>query len=329
LKTLNYKTKPLSFEAPKNLKFRNPFYKFLYSEVYNRIIDSSEYEPVWDVDDIHSDITMCDKIVKLAKNNDENVKQPSPKAENRDRLIIQHYVRHFLEAYPECLGLFKNAISLQNQVIENAEFLYGEKCSVDNFIKLKKIIDEQNKIKWGREKDGSESQSGVSTLGQISEGLLNRIFLNLVDNKNFFKVDRQEVSSYGDFVLMCLPNNLFISVKSNFARERMLASGYNTDIIGAGFFENYKEFTSLVKNRNLQRAGFLAMYCPDVAVNVEQEQNNTSTYDKIVEFYKKKKIEMPKNINGTDFIRRLSNLEADISILLDQDDVRKRVTVKF
>ena len=329
MKTLNYKAKPLSFEAPKNLTFTSPYYKFLYIEVYNRIIDNSVYEPIWDVDDIHNDISLSGKIIKLADDNDEKVKPPSRTAENRDRLIIQHHIRHFLEVYPDCLGLFKNVISLQNQVIENAEVLYGEKCNVDNFIKLKKIIDEQNNVKWSRERDSSESQSGVSTLGQISEGLLKRIFLNLVDNKNFFKVDRQEVSSYGDFVLMCLPNNLFISVKSNFARERMLASGYNTDIIGAGFFENYKEFTSLVKNRNLQRAGFLAMYCPDVAVNVEQEQNNTSTYDKIVEFYKKNKIEMPKNINGTDFIRKLSNLEADIGILLDQDDVRKRVTVKF
>ena len=128
---------------------------------------------------------------------------------------------------------------------------------------------------------------------------------------------------------MCLPNNLFISVKSNFARERMLASWYNTDIIGAGFFEKYTEFTSHVKNRNLQRAGFLAMYCPDVAVNDKQEQNNTSTYDEIVEFYRENKTEMPKNINGTDFIRKLSNLEADIGVLLNQNDIRKRVTVKF
>ena len=56
MKTLNYKTKPLSFEAPKNITFENPFYDFLYSEVYNRITNNSEYEPIWDVDDIYNDI---------------------------------------------------------------------------------------------------------------------------------------------------------------------------------------------------------------------------------------------------------------------------------
>ena len=56
MKTLNYKAKPLSFEAPKNLTFTSPYYKFLYIEVYNRIIDNSVYEPIWDVDDIHNDI---------------------------------------------------------------------------------------------------------------------------------------------------------------------------------------------------------------------------------------------------------------------------------
>ena len=82
-----------------------------------------------------------------------------------------------------------------------------------------------------------------------------------------------------------MPNNLWLSVKSNFARERLLASGFTTDIIGVGFFESAKEFTGKIRIRNFQRAGFLAMYCPDVPVNQEQIDNQITTYDLIVKRY--------------------------------------------
>ncbi|MDB2560058.1 hypothetical protein N9X49_03105 [Amylibacter sp.] len=329
MKTLNYKTKPLSFEAPKNIAFENPFYDFLYSEVYNRITDNSEYEPIWDVDDIYNDISLRSKVIKLAIDYDEKIEKPGPKATNKDRIYFQHHIRHFLKTYPQLLGLFKHVINVANQVIENAEFLHCEKCNGDNFIELKKIIDEQNKAKWVREKDGSEAQSGKTVLGNISESLLQKVFSQLEDDKNFFKVNSREVKSYGDFVLISLPNNLWISVKSNFAKERLLASGFNTDIIGVGFFQEYEEFTSPVKIRNLQRAGFVGIYLPDVAVTDEQLNSNTSTFDELVYFYQKQKIKMPLNINGKSFFRKLSNLKTDFDFLLNEKNLKKRFTFNF
>jgi hypothetical protein len=151
----------------------------------------------------------------------------------------------------------------------------------------------------------------------------------MIDKLNFFRIGNAEVQSYGDFVVTCLPNNLWISVKSNFARERLLASGYNNDILGAGFFQDASEFTQPVRIRNFQRAGFLAMYCPDVAVTKHRQDNATSTYHEIEEFHRARESQMPLNINGKPFIRKLSDLPADIQALLDIADIRRRFTVDF
>ena len=128
---------------------------------------------------------------------------------------------------------------------------------------------------------------------------------------------------------MCLPNNLWLSVKSNFSRERLLASGYSNDILGVGFFEQAKEFTSLVRVRNFQRAGFLAIYCPDVPVSQDQIDRNISTYEEILDVYSSRGETIPTNVNGGSFIRKLSNLNSDLSKILQVKDITKRSTVKF
>ncbi len=328
MKTLTYKGRVLEFLPPPAINFSNDFFKFIYLELYKRMIHETEYEPIWDVDEIHND-PMRAEILSLAVKTGQKVKKPSKRTSNKERAITQFHIRHFLKEHPKLSGLFLNSIKLAGPTIENAEFLLGQVCSADNFIEIKQIIDDQNRMAWSRDKDTSESQSGVSTLGTISEALLKRAFGVMADKTNFFKVGKSEVQTYGDFVLMCLPNNLWISVKSNFARERLLASGFTTDIIGAGFFESADEFTGQVRVRNFQRAGFLAMYCPDIAVSEEQMNDGTSTFELIEAHHRKNGTDMPKNINGRPFIRRLSNLNSDLAELLDEKDIRKRVTVSF
>ena len=100
---------------------------------------------------------------------------------------------------------------------------------------------------WTREQSSSERQSGNTVIGSISESLFAESFKPLMQDETFFKVNNNKVSSYGDFIIMCLPNNLWISVKSSNARERLLASGYSNDIIGIGFFKDPKEFSDLKK----------------------------------------------------------------------------------
>jgi len=235
----------------------------------------------------------------------------------------------FLSVFPAMANLISNVHLLAPIAIASAEIHLGIQINTANFIQAKQFIDKQNRERWTRQQTDNEQQAGVSNLGGVSETLLEMAMENLIDETNFFKISNQKVQSYGDFVLMCLPNNLWLSVKSNFARERLLASGYTTDILGVGFFTSKDEFTSKSKIRNFQRVGFLAMYLPDVPVSEEQVENNTNTFTEVTEFYNNNEIAMPLNINGTPFLRSLSNLHNDISQILAVTDVSSRTTLDF
>lgn len=235
----------------------------------------------------------------------------------------------FLSIFPAMANLISNVHLLAPIAIASAEIHLGFSINTANFIQAKQFIDRLNRERWTRQQTDNEQQAGVSNLGGVSETLLEMAMENLIDETNFFKISNQKVQSYGDFVLMCLPNNLWLSVKSNFARERLLASGYTTDILGVGFFTSKDEFTSKSKIRNFQRVGFLAMYLPDVPVSEEQVANNTNTFTEVTEFYNNNEIAMPLNINGTQFLRSLSNLHSDISQILAVTDIASRTTLDF
>jgi hypothetical protein len=231
--------------------------------------------------------------------------------------------------FPEFANLLCNIHLLSLVSIKAAEVCLNIKIDAQNFINAKQFIDRINRQKWTRPQTNNEQQSGVSNLGGVSESLLEMAMEKLIDGTNFFKTHNQKIQSYGDFVLMCLPNNLWLSVKSNFARERLLASGYTTDILGVGFFTSKDEFTSQSKIRNFQRVGFLAMYLPDIPVSEDQVENNTNTYTEVQDFYDQNNISLPLNINGTLFLRPLSQLHQDISKILAISDISNRTTLGF
>jgi hypothetical protein len=327
-KIVDYKGHLVVLRDPAGVGFETKFHEDLYGLIFASVV-GPVYEPSIDVDHLADGRLGFDVVAEATASKVKLKKKLSKKATNPKRLLVQFYVRQFLEAFPEMVGLVSNNVLLAKSSIQNAEILLGQTCDATNFIEMKQVIDDLNSKSWTRDQEKSEAQSGVSTLGTISETLLKRVFGSMVDKTNFFKVNKSQVQSYGDFVLMCLPNNLWISVKSNFARERLLASGYSNDILGVGFFESFEEFTGQIRVRNFQRAGFLAMYCPDVAVSEAQVNNGTSTYEQIVEFHAANGTDMPKNINGRPFIRRLSDLQSDLQPLLDEVDVKKRFTVSF
>ena len=325
-KFLLYKNQKIEVLDPGKVTFSSILHEKLYLTLFSEMTDIQNYEPLIDVDTIERKFNL--DLEDLSEKSNISV-SVSAKATNSSRLRKQKQVLNFLKSFPLFLGTFRNMITEADISIQNAEKLLD--CSVDgtNFIKIKSVIDEINRSKWDRELDTSERQSGVSVLGSISEALLNLVFQKFIDKQNFFKVNSSEVESYGDFVLMCLPNNLWLSVKSNFGRERLLASGYSNDIIGVGFFQEAKEFFSDVRIRNFQRAGFLAMYCPDVSVSEEQMKDGANTYQEIVDHYKNKGVDQPTNINGKPFFRRLSELNNDLKMLLVEKDIKKRTTVHF
>jgi len=329
MKTLSFETNQITFEMPQNVAFANNFDKRMYEYLYTHITDQGRYEPIIDTDSFYDNPTAFDVKTLFEAESLRLGSAPSAIATHRERNYIKCIVRDFISRHPKSLGLFINNLTLADLSIANAEVLLGKSVDITNFIQIKSIIDKIHRTAWNRELDKSESQSGVTTVGTISETLLKIVFGQLVDDTTFFQVGKSDVKSYGDFVLVCLPNNLWLSVKSNFARERLLASGYTNDILGVGFFQDAKEFTSRVRIRNFQRAGFLAMYCPDVSVSETQLQNNTNTYDQVVDHYQQDGGTIPHNINGKPFIRKLSNLASDLKTLLDETDIKKRTTVHF
>ena len=304
------------------------YFKIIYRYLYNSI-DQTRVYPHVDFDALNQNL-----FTALYERYDiqANMRYFQTKKISRteyNKAPAQKALLLFLHYFPDFYIFLQNINSDARINIQNAETLLNETISIDNFIDAKRTIDEQNRQRYTRTQTQQEKQGGVSILGTISETLLNDAMQSIIDEENFFKTTMSEIQSYGDFVLMCLPNNLWLSVKSNFARERLLASGFSTDIIGVGFFTDAKEFTSQAKIRNFLKVGFLAMYIPDVSITQEQIDNQTNTYQEVIDYYTQHNIELPKNINQTPFIRRLSSIKDDLTALLEITNISRRTTIYF
>ncbi|GAB6035423.1 hypothetical protein [Galenea microaerophila] len=328
-------TNPFDTTDVKNLTIWNNFLFPLYKECY-RMLGNSQSNVIPQIDyDVLKHGTTTFKglthIVSTFSNSDRTQLNKYNKGVvtssdwNKDPERSAFTI--FLNIFPEFSHLIQNINIKTELAIKAAELDKGEKVNATNFMDFKRYLDRINRNRWTREMNTSEKQGGVSILGSTSEKLLELSMDSLIDGVNFFKVNNDRVNSYGDFILMCLPNNLWLSVKSNYARERLLASGYTTDIVGVGYFTEAKEFTSTSKIRNFQRVGFLAMYIPDAPISEAQIENNTSTYDEVIEDYKLKGKELPKNINGTPFIRKLSSIGEDMASLLQESNISKRLVL--
>jgi len=321
-------TPPINLSRNNALQAWDDFFFPLYTHLYSQLNASSSKYPQIDFDSQKTTIAgllsqlSIEQVAALrglghtAISKQEWNKNPENKA-----------MQVFLWNFPEFSNLLFNIHLLAPVVLRSTEIYLGITIDAANFIQAKQFIDQINRERWNRPQNSSEQQSGVSNLGGVSEQLLEAAFGAMIDNVNFFKNTNQQVQSYGDFVMVCLPNNLWISVKSNFARERFLASGFTTDILGVGFFTDKDEFTSASKIRNYQRVGFLALYLPDVSVSEEQRTANTNTYSEVVEYYTVNNINLPLNINGTAFLRPLSSIYSDLAKILAISDLKNRTTL--
>jgi len=240
--------------------------------------------------------------------------------------------QNFFIRFPEFITFIKNmntSADVEVACCEKIRLLDEPDPEHYNCMKLKSISNELHNGRWLRERNLSERQGGVSVLGGISEKLLKNELENLVSDDNYFYKSssmQPQIRSYGDFVLMCQPNNLWMSVKSAFSRERLLASGYTNDVIGVGFFQSAKEFTNIKRLKNFKKAGFLAIYLPDQPVTEEQVLNNTNTYEDAENAYHDLGTAMPKNINETPLLRKLSDLYGDLKKITDMDLMKRNLS---
>jgi len=335
MKTLTFRDKNIAFESPDKILFSSQFQLKIYSFFYSKLPYKGDYKFCFDTDFIASEQSDIDLLDEFRISEIKNKNLPGGKGLSevdlkryKNQLIIRKYL---FDDFPEFVSLFKNNVVLQNHVIENAKILLGIKeINIENFIDIKALSNKMHIDRWSRNPSASERQSGNPTVGKISENLIEAAFSGMVDNKTFFNSKGNDsIKSYGDFVMLCLPNNLWISVKSGYAKERLLASGFSNDILGAGVFEDYEEFTSDSKIRNLKKVGFLAIYCPDIPVTEEQIEKRINTYDQIInDFTKNNKIE-PVNLNGKPFFRKLSKIKDDLEEMINEKDIGKRSTIGF
>lgn len=181
-KTLRYKQIEVVIEDPAKISFTDNETQDLYTFLFNQI-GTRDYTPTIDAD------SFClgqAKIVLDAYGASRplgSIKPISAKATNKVRLLQQHRLRHFFELYPIFSGLVNNCITSTSVAIALAQQLLGQSISADNFIDLKRIIDDVNRKNWTRDRDTSEGQSGVSTLGSISEKLLETVFMSMLKHR--------------------------------------------------------------------------------------------------------------------------------------------------
>lgn len=88
----------------------------------------------------------------------------------------------------------------------------------------------------------------------------------------------------GDFMIIGKPFNIFVSVKSYWARERLIASGTGQQaapVVGYGLFIDESEWTFGRIRQYLQR-GFVAIYMPaDLLARLTSESRNVkNTYER-------------------------------------------------
>ena len=313
----------LEIRSPSAITFEHGTSQRIYSYIYDAA-DSSKPFPHIDAD------TLVDRGY-FASYKAEGVKlaEPTKTNPNPDRSRNQIALEKFFEFHPILITFIQNCKLKAALQLKHAEQLLGTKCAIGNFMDFKRVCNQFYKMNWTREQDISESQASTSNLGTLSESLLNHAFSSILEENVFMKVEKAETKSYGDFVVSALPNNLWLSVKSSYGRERLLASGFSNDILGVGFFEEVKEFTSLVKIRHYQRAGFLAIYLPDEPVTIEQIDAGINTYGSVEQHYADSGKALPSNINGRPFIRPLSQLPHDLEAIIKHESLVDRTTVKF
>ncbi|MCL0055495.1 hypothetical protein M1N56_06460 [Dehalococcoidia bacterium] len=316
-------------ELPASGNNAEAFYHEIYSAVFEYIAEG-EVGPQIDVDNFREQLGIDPE--SLARSNGVSLNTRTEGASNPDealrtRWMTQIALREFLKKHYHFKGFFKNICEDVEPSIRYAEWLFGDKVSRNNFVPIKRIMDDIFSKAWDRERDVHERNSGNSILGTESETLVKHAMEELLDDESFFKVTNRNVSTYGDFVLMCLPNNLWISCKSGFSRERLMASGFDTDILGVTFLKNFKELRSENSIKNYQKVGFLAIYIPDTPVDFRQLEQGTSTFEELRQHYGENG--MPLNVNKKPFIRPLSAIFSDLGELLSEPDLRKRVTAKF
>lgn len=118
----------------------------------------------------------------------------------------------------------------------------------------------------------------VSVTGSVTE-MICKIALDAAVPGRYAKLPTTW-SWIGDFAIMGSPFNLFVSVKSYKAKERLIVSGTGQNaapVIGYGLFNDKREW-SMSRVKQYKQRGFVAIYLPNALYNTldAMTPNNTA-----------------------------------------------------
>lgn len=167
----------------------------------------------------------------------------------------------------------------------------------------------------------------VSTIGGVTELICELALKATVPNKYSTLPDGWKW--VGDFAIMGSPFNVFISVKSYYARERLIVSGMGQNaapVVGWGLFEKLNEWSPSRVKQYKQR-GFLAIYMPEMLYNelLEQDENNPALTPREKKKYPSAKgypVTKIVNIYDRPLIRKINDFADDIARVYSRPDFR-------
>lgn len=161
-----------------------------------------------------------------------------------------------------------NALPTQKEIIMK-EMLERAGVSTmeakDQYARLDDILSARDAVSADIENAGLNEDDSV--IGGVSE-LICKIGLEAAAPGRYDKLPKGW-DWVGDFAITGLPFNLYISVKSYYAKERLIVSGTGqgaAPVIGFGLFKDEREW-SPVRVEQYRHRGFVAIYMPSDLYN--------------------------------------------------------------
>lgn len=208
-----------------------------------------------------------------------------------------------------------------------ARFIFQECLSVAGLLKsddktryehIYDILDAREFIHTEIVKAGLKED--VSVVGGVTELICETALSGVLPDNRFGKLP-QSWKWIGDFAIVGIPFNLFISVKSYKAKERLLVSGTGQNaapVVGFGLFDDVKEW-SPDRVKQYKQRGFLAIYMPK---NLYDEISNRNE-EKNCKYKKSKGYPATSIVNIYDrpLLRKIEDFADDVSNVCNDEDV--------
>jgi len=204
---------------------------------------------------------------------------------------------------------FKKVKDKTDTTITQSDLIFNEilirsgmdgKTAQEQYKHLYDLLDARNSIT--AEINAAGLNEDISLIGSVTEKICG-IGIKSVCNDQRYSVLPKHWKWLGDFAITGIPFNLYISVKSYSAKERLIVSGTGqiaAPVVGYGLFKDIKEWSPSRVDQYKHR-GFIAIYMPKdlfQSLSVKSGKGHPVTNT--------------KNIYGNPFLRDIANLPSDL-----------------